>query len=292
MRLSAIIPFAAALSGAAAFAGPVPETTPPQRVVSINLCTDQLAMMLAAPGQLLSITAMASDPRASVMAEDATAYPSNNGLAEEIYLLDPDLVLAGQFTARATVSMMRRLGIEVIEFAPARSLSDVSANMRKMGEALGREAQGRQMAEDFARRLSDINPTQIRPQDQPQNEPEPARPTAATYAVNGYSTGAESLSGEIIDAAGFHTLATELGLPYGGFLPLEALIMADPDLVISGSDYPGQARAEEVLSHPALTELTGGHMAMQDRDWICGLPSVLGAIERLSDERARLEVPQ
>ncbi|WP_417278197.1 ABC transporter substrate-binding protein [Celeribacter sp.] len=269
----------ALFSGAAALAETPPDTTP-QHVVSINLCTDQLAMMIAAPGQLLSITAMAQDPRASVMADAAKAYPTNNGLAEEIYLLKPDLVLAGQFTARATVSMMRRLGVEVVEFSPARSLDDVAANMVKMGEALGREDVAQSMADDFTHRLAKLD------------TPTETRPTAATYAANGYSTGAQSLSGEIIETAGFTTLASELGLPMGGFVPLEALIMADPDLVISGADYPGTARAEEVLSHPALTHLTGGHMPMQDKDWICGLPSVLGAIERLRDERDTLEMPQ
>lgn len=268
----------ALFSGAAALAGDT--STAPQHVVSINLCTDQLAMMIAAPGQLSSVTAMAQDPRASVMVDAAKAYPTNNGLAEEIYLLKPDLVLAGQFTARATVSMMRRLGVEVVEFSPARSLDDVAANMVKMGEALGREDVAQSMADDFTRRLAEIAP------------PTGPRPTAATYAANGYSTGAQSLSGEIIETAGFTTLASELGLPMGGFVPLEALIMADPDLVIFGADYPGTARAEEVLSHPALTQLTGGNMPMQDKDWICGLPSVLGAIERLRDERDTLEMPQ
>jgi ABC-type Fe3+-hydroxamate transport system, periplasmic component len=266
---------ALALAGAAVFAEEA--GAPPERVVSVNLCTDQLAMMIAAPGQLVSITEYARDPEASVMIEEAQAYPVNHGQAEEIYLMDPDLVVAGQYTARATVSMLRRLGIEVIEFAPANSLADVSANMLKMGEALGRQDVAQAMAEDFVRRLAEISPTQIR------------RPTAATYAANGYSAGTESLSGEIIEAAGFHTLASELGLPYGGFLPLEALIMADPDLVIFGRDQPGQARAEEVLSHPALTRLTGGHMALQDRDWICGLPAVIGAVERLRVERERLD---
>ena len=45
----------------------------PGRVVSMNLCTGQLAMMLAAPGQLHSGTYLAIDPRASAMAEEAEA---------------------------------------------------------------------------------------------------------------------------------------------------------------------------------------------------------------------------
>ena len=45
----------------------------PRRVVSINLCTDQLAMMLAAPGQLVSVSQLAGDPHSSAMAEAGEA---------------------------------------------------------------------------------------------------------------------------------------------------------------------------------------------------------------------------
>ena len=41
----------------------------PARVVSINLCTDQLAMLLAAPGQLLSVSHLAREPQSSSMLE-------------------------------------------------------------------------------------------------------------------------------------------------------------------------------------------------------------------------------
>ena len=249
----------------------------PGRVVSINLCTDQLAMMLAAPGQLVSVTEFATDPSASVMAEAAKAYPANGGRAEEVYLLHPDLVLAGQYTARVTVSMLRRLGVPVVEFGPGESLDDVRANILRMGEVLGRESAAQALAQRFDSALAALEP------------PPGQRPTAATYAVNGYTTGDRSLSGAIIARAGFDNLAQRFGLPYGGILPLEALVISDPDLVISGQDYPGPARAEEVLHHPAFLALEGDHAVMQDRDWVCGLPSVVGAIERLTAQRHTIE---
>src|SRR5690606_9543877 len=82
---------------------------PPRRVVSVNLCTDELAMLLAAPGQLVSVSHIAHDPLSNPMAAAARAYPANYGRAEEIWLLEPDLVLAGEFTAGPVVAMLRRL---------------------------------------------------------------------------------------------------------------------------------------------------------------------------------------
>ncbi|WP_354002086.1 hypothetical protein [Pseudotabrizicola sediminis] len=63
--------------------GPVLAASP-QRVVSINLCTDQLAMLLAEPGQLISVSFLAQDPRSSVMVDEALACPANRALAEEV----------------------------------------------------------------------------------------------------------------------------------------------------------------------------------------------------------------
>ena len=85
----AALVLAPALASAPALAGA------PQRVVSVNLCTDQLALMLAAPGQVISVTKLAAVPRVSTMAAQAADIPANSGLAEEIYMLQPDLVVAG-----------------------------------------------------------------------------------------------------------------------------------------------------------------------------------------------------
>lgn len=260
--------FCAALICAPAFADA------PQRVVSINLCTDQLAMLLAAPGQLISVSHLAQDPRSSVMVEAARAYPANRALAEEVYLMTPDLVLAGSFTARATVSMLERLGIPVATFPPAASLADVRQGMQEMGAVLGRKEAAAAMIARFDAGLAQMGGV----------DPDHS-PTAATYAANGYTPGANSLSGDIIRAAGFRHLAAELGLTQGGFLPLEALVLAAPDLVVVGETYPGNSRAEEILSHPALTQLRGGRETLEDRDWVCGLPGVVDAVTRMRAAR-------
>ena len=250
----------------------------PARVVSINLCTDQLAMALAAPGQLVSVTHLARDPGTSVMAETAAAFPVNHGQAEEVYLMHPDLVLAGRYTAQPTVAMLRRLGIAVEIFEPAESFAGMQADIIRMGQVLGREDEAQAMAADFAERLSRLRDAAA---------PGP-RPVAATWSARGYMSGRESLAGEIIETAGFDNLATRLGRDRGSFLPLEALVLAAPDLVVTGRLEKGHSRAEEPLTHPAFRALTGNRTALEDRDWICGLPSVLDATERLRRARAAI----
>ncbi len=251
----------------------------PRRVVSMNLCTDQLALMLAAPGQLVSVSYLAHDPRASAMVAEAAALPGNHGLAEEIFLLKPDLVLAGRYTTPTTVAMLERLGIPVVVFDPEEDFDGIRANLRRMGAALGRAAAAEAAVARFDADLAALR------------DPEGPRPRAALYSANGYTSGDRSLSGQILRAGGFDNIAVEAGIPTGGTLPLERLALSDPDLVILGRRYPGASRAEEMLDHPVLAVLrdrVASH-AMTDRDWVCGTPHVLRAVAGLRTARLKLE---
>ncbi len=278
MRPSRLISLTAALvlAGAAALA------QPPRRVVSVNLCTDQLALALAAPGQLVSVSRLAHDPDSSALYRRARAIPANGSGAEEVYLLNPDLVLAGTFTSDATLRMLRDLGIPVERFAPAQSLDDIPARLEQMGRALGREAEAARLIAAFRAELAALS------------APPARRPRAALYYVNSYTLGDRSLAGAILNAAGFANIATEAGLEGGGTLPLERLILLAPEVIIKGRDYPGQARAEDPLTHPALRALERTRVVgtLTDRDWICGTPLVLNAIRRLRDLRLSMEAGQ
>lgn len=241
----------------------------PRRVVSINLCTDQLAMMLAAPGQLVSVSHIAADPLSSAMAEEARAYRQNHGLAEEIFALRPDLVLAGTYSNPATLALLRRLGLRVETFAPARSMADITAGIRTVAAALGRAPEGEALAIRFEADLARLTR-------------DPANgPRTALYYANSYSLGDETLSGRILATAGLRNIGAEAGLTGGGTLPLETLVMARPDLIIEGARYARPSRSEDVLTHPALALNTARRATLADRDWICGTPHVLRAIETL-----------
>jgi len=276
MRICHLIALCLSLGLSLAFIGGAALADPaPRRVVSINLCTDQLAMMLAAPGQLVSVSGLAADPHSSAMAEAARAYPVNHGRAEEVYLLDPDLVLAGAYTARATVEMLRGVGIEVVQFAPASSLADTRDRLAQMARVLGEEARGDALIADFDARLAVLSDTGG------------DRPRAALYHPNGYTLGGGTLSDDILQAAGFRNLAREIGITGGGTVPVETLVMAAPDLLISGTPLPGASRSEAVLEHPALEVLRAARAGMRitSPSWICGTPHALDAVDRLVQAR-------
>ncbi|MGE0154737.1 MAG: ABC transporter substrate-binding protein [Reyranellaceae bacterium] len=248
----------------------------PQRIVSINLCTDQLVLELADRERIVSVSVLASDPEFSAVADKARGLPANRGLAEEIVRLRPDLVLAHKYASRQAVAMLQRLGVRVVEIDLPQDLEAVEAQILAIAAAVGAEARGRAMVQDIRRRLAALPPAA---------EP---RPTAAIYEPSGYAFGADSLGDAILNAAGYDNLAAKLGI--GGYarLGLETLLAAPPDiLVVDDTAVDRRSMAQEFLDHPALRRrfADGRRVAVPRRLWICGGPSVVEAAALLAQAR-------
>ena len=258
--------------GGAAAAGAAPGTDPdpdpaPQRVVSINLCADQLAMLIAAPGQIVSVSWLAADPSVSLMPDEARAIGLNDAGAEEVFLQDPDLVLAGPWSDRATVALLDRLGLRVAEVGAADSIADLRAEITAMGALLGQPERAADVLARFDADLAAIPPGRDR--------------LATTYDANGYASGAGTLAGDVMRRAGLRLLSGDLRISTGQ-VPLERLVMAAPELIVTGDRYGGQSQAEAILDHPAFAAVTARRVHIPDRDWICGLPAIAGTVERLT----------
>lgn len=247
----------------------------PQRVVSLNLCTDELAMLVAAEGQLHSVSDMALDENVSVLAERARGLVANHGLAEEIFLMKPDLVLAGSYTARPTTDMLKRLGFRVELFEPAMSFADIRAQLRRIGALLRREA----TAENLVRRL-DATLAAVQP-------PAGRVPLVAFYYANQYTAGSGTLVDDVIRHSGSVNLGAKLGLSGTQKLSLEQMIMARPDLIAMHNPYKAPALAYEAQLHPAFRALSreARLIDVPDRYTICGGPFTATAVRILAASR-------
>lgn len=250
----------------------------PHRVVSLNVCTDQMAMLVAAEGQLYSVSHLAVDPSVSTMADTARQYTINYGLAEEIFMMKPDLVLAGTYTTRSTVELLRKLGIAVEEFAPATSFDEVRANFRRMGQLLGRKEKVQSI---LARFDAEIDALAAQP---------PTGKTVALYYANSYTSGSGTLVDAVVEAAGVGNIARRLGLSGTARLPLEALILASPDIVVLGDHrYSRPALAEANFSHPAFEAFISNKtvLTIPPPATICGGPFTVDAarfLRKAADE--------
>jgi iron complex transport system substrate-binding protein len=168
--------------------------------------------------------------------------------------------------------MLERLGIPVAVFPIENSFADIRANVTRMGDLLGNP--------DGAARLLATMDAEL---DTP--VPDGPRPSAALYYANGFTSGSGTLADAILDAAGFENVAAGRGLAGLAHLPLEVLVTTDPDLVVTGQDYPAPALAQGILRHPALRALDAERVAVADSLWTCGTPLTARAVAALRAER-------
>src|ERR1700732_2013198 len=107
------------------------------RIVSMNVCTDQLLLPLADPAQILGLSPYSRDAWQSWAAEEARRYTSLSGGAEDVLVLKPDIVLASLFDKRSTRELLKAQGLRLAEFSVPRNLAAVKAQIREMGEIVG-----------------------------------------------------------------------------------------------------------------------------------------------------------
>ncbi len=263
--------------GKAAASPPLPAR--PVRIVSLNLCTDQLLMQLVDPARIAAVTHLAADPHYSAMAAEAQRLPITRGTAEEVIALRPDLVLAGTFSARQAVAMLRRLGYPVVELAPETDFAAITANIRLLAAAVGEEERGAAMVREVEAALAAVPPV---PQDPP---------LYADYAANGFSSGDGTLLAEVANRAGFRTLGQHLGWDGVRQVSLEQLLHTPPAVIDLGDPATAPALAQETVRHPAMRHLLRDAevLATPSRYTACGNLRTLRALEALVAARHGLD---
>jgi iron complex transport system substrate-binding protein len=256
----------------------------PGRIVSLDLCADQLLVELVDRKRIAAVTHLAADPAISAIPEKARGIPITHGAAEDVLRYDPDLVLAGPFGVSASVGLLRRLGRNVVAVpTQPQDLEGVRVFVRALAAAVGEEAAGEAMIADFDRRLAHLAAS---------TKASSSPPTALIYQIGGSVSGPGSLADAALAAAGFHNMSSDYRLSRGGQVPLEFLIARRPDLLVLSS-APEEYRTvlADNLRHPIIQLLRqhGASMELPWRYWLCGTPHIVDAIERLAAARAQIE---
>jgi iron complex transport system substrate-binding protein len=251
----------------------------PRRVVSFNLCADQLVVALADPEQILALSPYAADETVSVVADAARRYPRLGWQAESTLTLNPDLVLVGTDDRMTTQHMLKRFGVRV---ATVDLVADIEAARRQIHEIaglLGHPERGEKMIADLATAENKLA-----------GAPRPGFKTALILDRGGYTQGTESLVSVLIAKAG---LSAPKGAPqgYGGIVPLETILTLKPDVLVM-RDPPNSASDQGAVSllHPALMAMypPQRRIALATRYTFCGGPALIAALDYLANEMTRL----
>jgi iron complex transport system substrate-binding protein len=257
-----------------ASAQPASAADAPRRVVSFNLCADQLVVALADPGQIAGLSPYAANPVLSVVAEQAKSYPRLGWDTEATIAFTPDLVLVGPSHRTVMQHTLRSLGMRLVEVELVTDIAAARAQIEQMAALLGHPERGQALIARLDRARQRLAAA-----------PRPPLKTALVIERGGYTAGPASLAAALIVEAGFQPPA---GTPegYGGYVPLERLLMLRPDLLVL-KDPPAEAGDQGALffTHPAVRALypPERRIALSARYTLCGGPALVAALDYLAD---------
>ncbi len=254
------------------------EAAPPHRIVSLNVCTDQILIDLVPRARIAAVTHLATDPLSAAHPERAIGLPTTRGAAEDVLAVDPDLVIAGQYSTSATVALLRRVGRRVESVEQPSTLAGVRDLIRTMARHVEEPSAGETLVDIMDRRIAAAT-TGVR------DRPLAARPTAIVYQVNNYVSNTGGLIDEALFLAGYRNGAAGLRIARNGQVGLEALASNPPDVLVlaSGPDTYRTAVADN-LRHPVLSRLAATRpvAVVPWPLWLCGTHHIAEAVEMLS----------
>ncbi len=205
-----------------------------ERVVSLNLCTDELLVLLA-PASVAALSPLARDPSLSVVAAQAARLPWVRPDGEAVLRLHPDLVLAGAYGAQSVLGVLRRRGVRVVQVSEASDFAGVAAEVTQVAAVLGVPGRGRALVAAMWSRLKAVVQ---RP-----------RGRAVLWEARGFSAGPGSFGDAVLRAAGFADAGT------GGQMGIEALVTHPPDVLVTETAPAYPSLSTSMLAHPALAGL-------------------------------------
>jgi iron complex transport system substrate-binding protein len=258
--------------------GGVAQNAPP-RVMSINLCADQLVLALVPAGRITSVTWLAHSSDGSYLSAAAAHVAVNYGTAEEVARQHPDVVIAGSYTTPATRALLQRVGYHVIELAPVESFEQIRARTREVGAAVGESAKAEAL---IARMDAQLRRLAANPPDKPWR--------VAAWNGTGFSPGRGTLYDAILTAAGARNVAAERGLTNYNEFDTEALLMSAPDVLIQGAaEFAKPGRSTDIDRHPLVRRLWAGRRILIPQSlYVCGTPFSADAAAQLRGDLERL----
>ena len=273
-RLACLVAMIAlALPGSTTLAATLP------RLVSMNVCADQLLLTLADPEQILGLSRFARDGWQS-QAGDISRYQVLSGGAEDVLLIRPDIVVASAFDKRSTRELLKAKGLHLVELAVPKTLDEARQQIREAGDITGHpdraavEIARLDAALARARRAVSERHYRVLP-----------------LSRRGWVAGSDSFVGSLLGETGLRSAAGDLGFAFGGFASLEAIVNLRPDfIVVSQAGDTAKDDGQAFLLHPALERFypPEKRIVIPERMTECGGVLLADALDALTAEVKRV----
>ncbi len=247
----------------------------PQRIVSLAPNLTETVFALGLGARLAGVTDFCDYP-AEARARPRVGGPINPNL-EQIVSLHPDVVLATRALNRPeTVEALDRLGIAVYTTDP-RTVEDVIASTRRLGEVLGAKSRGDAVAAAMEQRLTELSRRLA------------GRPARRVFFVVWLdpiiSTGPHTFIADALHHAGAESV---VNVPQDWpQINLEEVLRQNPDYLVFAGTHPDdpQSTIHSLEKRPGWSSLAAvreGHFAVVSDALDRPTPRMLDAIEDLA----------
>ncbi|QCB54173.1 ABC transporter substrate-binding protein [Sphingopyxis sp. PAMC25046] len=247
----------------------------PQRIVSINLCADQLVLALADRGQIAGLTKNATDVEMSGEAVKAAGLPLLSNSAEQILAIEPDLIVGMPASRSAALRALPQQDYPLLDLDTANTLEEIYTSIRQTAVAVGHPERGSALIARMQGELAGL--------------PKPGKGrVAAYYQRRGYMTGTGTLIDELMGRVGLVNLAGKLGKPPLSQLSLEEMVAAEPDfLIVESATDVVTDQGSEMLHHPAIKDIP--RISIPQAWTVCGSPAYTQAARSMTAQIARID---
>ena len=223
----------------------------PKRILALSSASDTILLGLVEPDRLVGINTLSTYEEYSLEAKRAklvkpamSSYP-----LEKIIALEPDLVIAPDYTSADVIAGLRHMGIPTVVVPTGTTVESVIKNVTDIAHIVGEDEKGQFYEQKIRRELAEMKRLSE------SIAPEERKSVLFVSSMDGY-TGTDSLFDDMCKYMSIYNAPNLLGLPPRTPFGDERVLAMDPDYIFIPS-YKGMDKnlASRYLDNPAFQNM-------------------------------------
>ena len=226
--------------------------SPPKRIVTLSMSTDETMLGLVEPQRMAAVNTLLDDPVSSNVTGLVKEIPQRigNPTVEEIMALQPDLVVVPDWGDLTMVPSLREVGLKVIVCKGASNLAEIRETIELLAAATGVPERGQKLRAMMDAKLAEI-------QEKVAKIPQTERKRVVLISLMSGYGGLGSSFDEACHYAGVINGRAELGIRDFQVMTKEQLVQIDPDILFlptynDHGKYDVEKFRREYLDDPSL----------------------------------------
>mgnify|MGYP000919966409 FL=1 len=226
--------------------------SPPKRIVTLSMSTDETMLGLVEPQRMAAVNTLLDDPVSSNVTGLVKEIPQRigNPTVEEIMALQPDLVVVPDWGDLTMVPSLREVGLKVIVCKGASNLAEIRETIELLAAAAGVPERGQKLRAMMDAKLAEI-------QEKVAKIPQTERKRVVLISLMSGYGGLGSSFDEACHFAGVINGRAELGIRDFQVMTKEQLVQIDPDILFlptynDHGKYDVEKFRREYLDDPSL----------------------------------------